>query len=115
MPFPTDKDPTCKEVFLRFRHWLVFMVCYALFKPETIKIYQGNNEAYLSASIAVFLIIELWLIIKYLRADRAFWLDLYKDEISAMKSLLSGFKRPSERFHPHRFNSDPAVVAIDEA
>ena len=106
---------TFKEVFLRFRHWLVFAVCYELFKPETIEIYQGNDKAYLSASFAVFLIIELWLIITYLRADKAFWLDLYDDEIIAMKSLLSGFKRSSEQFHQHRFNSDPAVVAIDEA
>ena len=33
-----------KDVFPRYTHILVLIVAFVLFKPELIKIYQGNDE-----------------------------------------------------------------------
>lgn len=80
---------------LRYIHWLLVAVCFALFKPETINIYHGNDRGYLLASFAAFLIIELFCTLQEVRK-------------------IGSVGQDTRSAHP-RYDGDLAVVAIDEA
>lgn len=59
-----------KDVFPRYTHILVLIVAFVLFKPELIKIYQGNDEMYLKAIFAVCVLVEGILILMELHATK---------------------------------------------